>query len=106
MDEEPVRPDARFNAKSIARVFHDTYERLAPKYGYETRKDSAVPWEQVPEKNRRLMIAVVERLLSDSVIAVAGRCKYRHDDGRRCTLGEHHISACRFWEKRPSSEPT
>lgn len=42
----------------IARLFHETYERLAPSFGYETRKASAVPWDDVPESNRRLMIAV------------------------------------------------
>lgn len=44
--------------EQLAKRFHETYERLAPSFGYETRKDSAVPWENVPEKNRLLMIAV------------------------------------------------
>lgn len=44
--------------ESLARFFHDTYERLAPGFGYKTRKESAVPWEKVPEKNRKLIIAV------------------------------------------------
>lgn len=42
----------------IARLFHETYERLAPNYGYKTREESAVPWELVPEPNRDLMIEV------------------------------------------------
>lgn len=49
-------------AEGLAKLFHTTYERLAPEYGYETRKDSAVPWEKVPEKNRKLMIAVCEEI--------------------------------------------
>lgn len=44
--------------EGLARLFHETYERLAPAFGYETRKDSAVPWEDVPEANKSLMIAV------------------------------------------------
>lgn len=44
--------------EDLARFFHETYESLAPSYGYETRKDSAVAWENVPEKNKKLMIAV------------------------------------------------
>lgn len=47
-------------SEQLARLFHETYERLAPSFGYETRKDSAVPWEQVPERNKRLMIAVAD----------------------------------------------
>ena len=42
------------NAEALARLFHETYERLAPDHGYETRKDSAVPWENVPDKNKNL----------------------------------------------------
>lgn len=56
------------NAEAIAQAFHETYERLAPEHGYETRKASAVPWEQVPEQNRNLMVAVVAELLDTGVI--------------------------------------
>jgi len=41
-----------------ARMFHEAYERMAPQYGYITRRASAVPWDEVPEPNRRLMEAV------------------------------------------------
>lgn len=43
--------------EELARLFHETYERLAPDFGYETRPESATAWEQVPENNRRLMVA-------------------------------------------------
>jgi hypothetical protein len=43
--------------------FHETYERLAPSFGYETRKESAKPWKEVPENNRQLMIAVIIEVL-------------------------------------------
>lgn len=56
---ERVRP-----AEDVARLFHDTYERLAPFYGYETRKESAVAWEDVPEQNRLLMIETCRYVLS------------------------------------------
>lgn len=52
----------------IAQAFHERYERLAPEHGYETRKESAVSWENVPEKNKSLMRAVVKSLLDDGVI--------------------------------------
>ena len=60
-------------SEDIARKFHEAYERLAQEFGYETRKASAVPWENVPEPNRSLMIAVagevfasLERELADT----------------------------------------
>lgn len=45
-------------AEQIAQLFHEAYERLAPSFGYKTRDASAVPWTDVPEPNRSLMIAV------------------------------------------------
>lgn len=51
-------------AERLARRFHEAYERLAPSFGYETRPDSAVPWEQVPQQNRALMIAVCAEILT------------------------------------------
>ena len=47
---------------ALARRFHEAYERLAPEHGYETRKESAVPWEDVPEQNKALMRAVMADL--------------------------------------------
>jgi predicted kinase len=55
------------DAEALARRFHETYERLAPDFGYETRKASAVPWENVPEKNKNLMRAVCAELLKPSI---------------------------------------
>lgn len=49
--------------EKLAKLFHETYERLAPCFGYTTRPDSAVPWEKAPEKNRRLMVAVADFVL-------------------------------------------
>ncbi len=48
----------------LARRFHEAYERLAPSYGYETRAESAVPWDQVPDQNRALMVAVCNEILT------------------------------------------
>lgn len=51
--------------EALARRFHETYEALAPTFGYETRRASAVPWEDVPEQNKRLMIAVCAELTGE-----------------------------------------
>lgn len=55
-------------AERLAKRFHELYETLAPQFGYETRKASAVEWEQVPENNRRLMIEVCKRILIEKAI--------------------------------------
>jgi hypothetical protein len=48
----------------LARLFHDTYERLAPTFGYRTREASAVPWEDVPVRPRALMTATAAEVLA------------------------------------------
>jgi hypothetical protein len=55
-------------ATRIAKRFHERYERMAPRYGYETRAESAVPWEDLPDANKRLMIGVVKALLAEGTI--------------------------------------
>lgn len=54
----------KLDAELMAKLFHETYERLAPDFDYETRKSSAKPWFEVPENNRNLMVAVASEVLS------------------------------------------
>jgi hypothetical protein len=51
--------------EQLAELFHTTYERLAPSFGYETRPGTAKPWSEIPEdnNNKRLMIAVAREVL-------------------------------------------
>ena len=60
---QPVSPD-KPAGEALAQRFHETYERLAPSFGYETREASAKPWAEVPENNRNLMTAVCTEILS------------------------------------------
>jgi len=48
----------------LAEKFHNLYEELAPSFGYETRKDSAKPWADVPKKNKALMTEVCRHVLA------------------------------------------
>jgi len=50
-------------AEELAMLFHSTYERLAPKFEYETRLDSRKTWKDVPDNNRNLMIATSEEVI-------------------------------------------
>jgi len=51
-------------AEDLARLFHETYERLAPDFGYLTNPESAVPWSLVPETNKLLMIETCRCVLA------------------------------------------
>ena len=49
-------------ALELAIKFHETYERLAPEYGYETRKETK---QFNPDSaNGKLMIAVCQELIN------------------------------------------
>lgn len=52
-----ISPDV----KRLALLFHDTYERLAPKYGYETRPETRKFKASSP--NGKLMLAVAAEIL-------------------------------------------
>jgi hypothetical protein len=48
---------------NYTKKFHETYERLAPLFGYETRKDTKAFDPESP--NGKLMIAVVSEIGSE-----------------------------------------
>lgn len=59
------------NAEELARMFHKTYEELAPQFGYETREDTR---EFDPESaNGKLMVAVCKKILMNYTI-ISTRC--------------------------------
>jgi hypothetical protein len=53
------------DAEKLAEFFHKTYEKFAPEYGYKTRAETAVNWEDVPEENKRLMIHVCRLVINE-----------------------------------------
>jgi hypothetical protein len=48
------------SAETLARMFHEAREALAPEWGY---RESTLPWDEVPEHERNLMIATVAAVL-------------------------------------------
>lgn len=66
--EPPTLKDHFENAQSIAPQFHAAYEAFAPIFGYETRPESAVPWDEVPAHQRDLMVQTIGHLLIHGVI--------------------------------------
>ena len=64
LPSENVRRTPMPDAESVAKLFHEAYERLAPAFGYQTHEATRVPWEHVPERNKRLMIAATAEVLA------------------------------------------
>lgn len=50
------------NAEQLAILFHDTYERLAPQFGCETRTETRLFDSNSP--NGKLMISVCQEILA------------------------------------------
>jgi hypothetical protein len=59
-------------AEQLARAFHEAYEELAPQYDYDTREDSRQPWAEVPEQNRKLMVATAEAVIARLGLVTSG----------------------------------
>lgn len=59
--KKPAAPKVSPEAKALAVLFHDTYEKLAPKYKYETRPDTRK--FSPTSKNGKLMLAVAAEVL-------------------------------------------
>lgn len=62
-DGREIKPKI-WEAEDVAKLFHETYERLAPAFGYKTRKDTAVKWDELPARNKNLMIATCRTVLN------------------------------------------
>lgn len=88
------------DAEGLAQRFHETYERLAPSFGYETRKASARPWAEVPEQNRALMVAVCQELVDARLLLPPGgetrdEFGWSHRDGTECLTPDECLDAYR-----------
>ncbi len=59
-------------ARTAAIQFHETYERLAPQFGYETRPDTKAFDPDSP--NGRLMIAVCGEVLNTHAVESVLEC--------------------------------
>ena len=59
---------SREETEIIARQFHYRYEQLAPHFRWETQSLSKVPWDDLPENQKNLMMATVAALRQEGVI--------------------------------------
>lgn len=53
------------NAEALAEAFHKAWESLAPAYLGEPISRAVVPWDQMPDDHRRLMIAAAESVIEE-----------------------------------------
>ena len=50
--------------EQLAELFHETYERLAPAFGWKTKKGCHCKFAELPQRNKALMIATCQTVLN------------------------------------------
>lgn len=88
----PTDPD--ISEEAIAGRFHETYEMLAPRFGYRTNRATAVVWESVPEDNRQLMIETVRVVVSPLIRALRAALTEAEDGWEAANADTEAFSAC------------
>jgi hypothetical protein len=58
-------------AEKIARAFHDEYEAFAAMHGWETQETTRTSFDDLPDENRRTMLATVQALLDRKILAAS-----------------------------------
>lgn len=58
-------PGVQYTSDQVAEYFHRMYERLAPEFGYKTKEESRVPWENIAPNHRQLMRAVAAEVMKE-----------------------------------------
>lgn len=61
------------DAEKLARLFYGTYERLAPEHGFQGGEEETVPWDELPDDEKALTIAVAEVVLKRIQVTVYAR---------------------------------
>jgi hypothetical protein len=50
-------------AEELAQLFHETYERLAPGFGWNGPRVTRCAWPDLPPNNRLLMVATAAEVI-------------------------------------------
>ncbi|QIB75356.1 hypothetical protein G3I44_14295 [Halogeometricum borinquense] len=53
----------------LAEWLHDQYEEIAVEVGWETQDGTSVPFDELPEDNRAVMLQLAERLIESDYIS-------------------------------------
>lgn len=81
---KPTEQPETVEGEALARKFHETYERLAPSFGYETRSETKQFDPSTP--NGKLMIAVCSSLASHPTPAGAAMPDDAVEREHRCSI--------------------
>ena len=52
---------------SLARMFHDSYERIAKEVGWKTQESCKVEFDDLPEENKQVMLRTVGEVVDNGI---------------------------------------
>lgn len=64
---ENVRLKARLDIERVARKMHDEYEKAAKIVGWKTQKSCQVPFDELPEANKKVMLIVATAICEEKL---------------------------------------
>ena len=83
------------NKEVLAEWMHNQYEEISKEQRWKTQKKCQVKFKDLPEENRKVMIALAGRLIKKKglklVVFVCPICNYEHEDqgaAMNCCAGE------------------
>lgn len=65
---EPKPGPDHMDDEELALWLHNTYEEIAAEVGWETQVDDASSLDELPEKNREVMVRLAKRILESSIV--------------------------------------
>lgn len=83
------------NEEILAEWMHNQYEEISKQMRWETQKKCQVKFKDLPEENKKVMIALAKRLIKKKglklVAYVCPMCNYEHEkkeDAINCCAGK------------------
>ena len=80
--------------EQLAELFHETYERLAPAFGWKTKKGCHCKFSELPQRNRALMIATCQTVLNALQNSGAVAEQHTTPQGQNGTAGKPQVGEC------------
>ena len=67
------------NGGELAEWLHDTYEKLAKQIGWKTQEGTSVKFDDLPEKNKSVMLRLAQAIQLDLVGSMTGYRRIKDD---------------------------
>lgn len=81
-----------WDAQSLAAFSHDVYEAEAVKAGWKTQEQCRVPFDELPEANKTVMLAVASAIIAE--VEKRGETSVTQDGSGEVCIDWYKCGAC------------